>query len=118
MPTFKHKNFNAPDFKEEHNRLRKYRKNHQHLYNSQRWKRLRIKILNRTPYCQQCWRDKNQYVPANVVDHMIGHHGNERLMWDEANLQSMCKPCHDTKNGLTMNAKQRAKKERPKGEVL
>lgn len=33
---------------------------------------------------------------ANIVDHVIAHRGNERLFWDEKNLQSMNKKCHDS----------------------
>lgn len=30
-----------------------------------------------------------------VCDHVKPHRGDERLFWDEANLQTLCKPCHD-----------------------
>ena len=34
-------------------------------------------------------------MPASVVDHVTPHQGDQRLFWDEANHQSLCKPCHD-----------------------
>ncbi|MGN0150610.1 MAG: HNH endonuclease, partial [Clostridia bacterium] len=34
-----------------------------------------------------------------VVDHIVPHRGDERLMWDENNWQALCKPCHDNKTG-------------------
>jgi 5-methylcytosine-specific restriction protein A len=30
-----------------------------------------------------------------VVDHKTPHKGDPALMWDEANWQALCKPCHD-----------------------
>lgn len=32
---------------------------------------------------------------ATVVDHIKPHRGDESLFYDAANLQSLCKPCHD-----------------------
>lgn len=116
MPTLHHKPFRETNRKE-WDKQRPQRKSYPHFYNTKRWKNLRLRILNQTPYCQQCWRDKNQYVYANVVDHIIDHRGNERLMWDEANLQSMCKPCHDHKNGLTL-AQKRRNKTKPKERLI
>lgn len=119
MPTFNHKPFNPTETPDDYNKRRKYRKNYQHLYNSKRWKTLRFKQLTKIPYCQHCYRNKQQYVYASVADHITDHHGNERLMWDEGNLQSLCKPCHDRKNGLTLNAKRRKKRPNsPQREVL
>jgi len=37
------------------------------------------------------------YVKATVVDHIIPHRGDARLMWDESNYQALCKRCHDKK---------------------
>ena len=119
MPTFNHKHFNKEESQAHHNSQRKYRKAYNHIYNTSRWRRLRQKILQQIPYCQQCWRDKSQYVYANVVDHIADHHGDERLAWDEANLQSLCRRCHDRKNGYNLQAKLNARKpKKSKGEVL
>ena len=30
-----------------------------------------------------------------VADHRRPHRGDERLFWDDRNLQCLCKPCHD-----------------------
>ena len=35
-------------------------------------------------------------VPANVVDHVKPHKGNEVLFFNPLNLQSLCKSCHDS----------------------
>lgn len=34
---------------------------------------------------------------ATVVDHVIPHHGDEALFWDESNWQPLCKHHHDSK---------------------
>jgi len=34
-------------------------------------------------------------VAANVVDHIVAHHGDMERFKDRANLQSLCKACHD-----------------------
>ncbi len=35
--------------------------------------------------------------PATVVDHIKPHEGNPEMFWEEDNVQSLCKPCHDSK---------------------
>ncbi|WP_330547708.1 HNH endonuclease [Caminicella sporogenes] len=75
-----------------YNRKRKYKK----LYNSSSWQRLRKKVLTKHPLCVEC-EEKGRLTPATVVDHIVPHHGNEALFWDEDNLQSLCKSCHDRK---------------------
>ncbi len=33
---------------------------------------------------------------ATVVDHIKPHRGDQKLFWDTANWQALCKPCHDS----------------------
>lgn len=64
-------------------------------YGTARWQALRHKVFLRDTY--QCQRAECGSVTANpVCDHIKPHRGDERLFWDEANLQTLCKPCHDT----------------------
>jgi 5-methylcytosine-specific restriction enzyme A len=63
-------------------------------YKSRRWKKLRLKHLKKEPYCQ-CPHHKGKMVEGNVVDHIKPHKGDTRLFWDENNLQTLTKPCHD-----------------------
>lgn len=44
----------------------------------------------------ECER-RGHITPATVVDHIIPHEGNLELFWDENNIQSLCKSCHDRK---------------------
>ncbi|MNV39890.1 hypothetical protein D3C71_1314830 [compost metagenome] len=66
-------------------------------YKKARWQKLRMEVLKRDQFtCQMvgCGR-----IDANtsrlVADHKTPHRGDERLFWDEQNLQCLCKPCHD-----------------------
>jgi 5-methylcytosine-specific restriction endonuclease McrA len=61
-----------------------------------RWQKLRWSVLVRGLFtCRMCNRivaDTSQL----VADHKTPHRGDERLFWDEANLQCICKTCHDS----------------------
>lgn len=64
------------------------------LYKTSRWQRLRALQLKKYPCCALC--EKEGYVKgADTVDHVIPHKGDEELFWDDNNLQSLCKQCHD-----------------------
>lgn len=68
-------------------------------YNTTRWRALRMAILTRDrftcqwPGCGYMTADTSQL----VADHKQPHRGDEALFWDEGNLQTLCKPCHDRK---------------------
>ena len=64
-------------------------------YNS-KWRRLSKLYLKTHPLCCEC-RRQGKLTPATVVDHIGPHRGNQNLMWDESNWQSLCKRCHDRK---------------------
>lgn len=66
-----------------------------HLYNSKRWHRLRWHQLRREPLCKLC-QALGKVTAASVVDHRKPHKGDEALFFDESNLDSLCKPCHDS----------------------
>ncbi|MFL9933603.1 HNH endonuclease signature motif containing protein [Paraburkholderia sp. RL18-103-BIB-C] len=66
-----------------------------HLYNSPRWRRLRAAHLHEHPCCVMCLA-QGYDTTATVVDHRCPHHGNLRLFFDPSNLQSLCKPHHDS----------------------
>lgn len=67
-------------------------------YKTARWRALRLKVFLRDLYaCQRpgCGRIESD-TSKLVCDHITPHRGSERLFWDEANLQTLCKACHDT----------------------
>lgn len=69
---------------------------HQRMYNSARWKRMRKAQLTREPWCVDCLA-QGVYTVATDVDHIAAHRGDERLFYDANNLQSLCHSCHSRK---------------------
>ena len=65
-----------------------------HLYDTKRWKALRLLLLGREPTCRLC-RQRDRLTAACVVDHRQPHKGDVTLFYDESNLHSLCKTCHD-----------------------
>lgn len=57
---------------------------------------LRPNQLMREPWCRECAR-RGVRTKATVVDHVQPHRGDWARFTDRANLQSLCKPCHDRK---------------------
>ena len=57
---------------------------------------LRPNQLMHEPWCRECAR-RGVRTKATVVDHVQPHRGNWVRFTDRANLQSLCKPCHDRK---------------------
>jgi 5-methylcytosine-specific restriction endonuclease McrA len=60
-----------------------------------KWERAAASFLRRHPFCAECQR-RGRDVPAFVVDHIVPR-GEGGEMWDRANWQPLCNPCH---NGL------------------
>lgn len=71
----------------------------QHLYATQAWKRLRQATLVRDLFtCQRCGILLSGRPPAPhspVVNHRTAHKGDTTLFFDEANVEAVCKSCHD-----------------------
>lgn len=61
-----------------------------------RWRRARRLYLSRHPLCVECER-RGRLTPADTVDHVVPHKGDPVLLWDEANWQALCAPCHSRK---------------------
>ena len=66
-------------------------------YNTARWRALRLVVFARDLYT--CQRPGCGFTTADasqmVADHREPHRGDEQLFWDQGNLQTLCKPCHD-----------------------
>ena len=67
---------------------REQRPAHHKLYNTQRWRDLRIGYLIAHPFCEECGRI------ATIVHHMTPHNGDVDLFHDPNNLESLCPSCH------------------------
>ncbi len=65
----------------------------------ERWRKLRIQVLNAEPLCRICARE-GRTTGATVVDHIIPHKGNSELLYSRENLQPLCKRHHDIKTAL------------------
>lgn len=75
-------------------------------YSTARWRALRMHILIRDRFTCQ-WPDCGQVVGNTsqlVADHKEPHRGDQALFWDEGNLQTLCKPCHDRHKQRTERA--------------
>jgi 5-methylcytosine-specific restriction protein A len=67
------------------------------FYQRALWKRIRAVQLQLEPLCRLCRKD-GKLVAAEVVDHIIPFsNDDDPLAYDKANLQSLCKSCHNTK---------------------
>ena len=60
------------------------------LYSTPAWYKLRTAQLRDEPTCRMCGQR------ATVADHIKPHRGDLQLFHDPANLQSLCKRCHDS----------------------
>jgi len=61
-----------------------------------RWVKVRWRYLAEHPLCVLC-EHVGKLTPANVIDHVVPHKGDQGLFWNESNWQSLCKSCHDRK---------------------
>jgi 5-methylcytosine-specific restriction enzyme A len=66
---------------------------HQHLYGTRRWKRLRRLHRQSEPLCRFC-KERGINTPGEVVDHVIPHNGDVNLFYC-GQLQTLCRNCHD-----------------------
>jgi 5-methylcytosine-specific restriction protein A len=66
-----------------------------HLYETPRWRKMRATHLHEHPACVMCL-ERGWDTRATVVDHKQPHRGDTRLFFDPSNLQSLCKPHHDS----------------------
>jgi 5-methylcytosine-specific restriction enzyme A len=61
-----------------------------------KWRRLREAHLAENPFCVECLLAGKRRLGTDV-DHIIPHRGDELLMWDPHNLQTLCEPHHGRK---------------------
>lgn len=65
------------------------------LYNSKRWRTIRVRQLAREPWCRACLVEE-RYSPASDVDHIQAHRGDAAAFF-AGPFQSLCKSCHSRK---------------------
>lgn len=59
------------------------------LYNTRRWRKLRMEWLKDNPYCVFCGSTADL-----TVDHIERPKGNPHLFFSFYNLRTLCKTCH------------------------
>ena len=79
--------------KREHDRERRAAHPWRKLYNTARWKRLRLAQLAMQPLCEICLSKGDANV-ATVCDHIEPHRGDVAKFW-AGPFQSLCSSCHD-----------------------
>lgn len=87
------------------------------LYDTARWGRLRERQLRLHPLCRYC-KERGKVTAATVCDHIKRHKGDTRLFFDFANLQSLCKQCHDSTKARAELAEERGEGSDETGEPL
>jgi len=63
---------------------------------STRWDALSKRYRKAYPLCAMC-RKEGRISAAMVVDHIIPHKGDQSLLFDPSNLQSLCLNCHNAR---------------------
>lgn len=63
-------------------------------YSLKKWKLRRLAQLHRVPHCEPCKREGRSR-PASIANHKKPHRGDPLLFW-HGELESVCKPCHDS----------------------
>lgn len=70
------------------------------FYNSTRWRKKRLEIMeNYNGLCQLC-AAKGETVPANVVDHIKELKDFPELSLENSNLVPLCHRCHNDKKKI------------------
>ena len=76
------------------------------IRSSARWRRVRRLVLGKHPLCTDPWgvhAEDGIPVLAQEVDHIVELIKAPERAFDEANLQPLCSPCHNTKSATERN---------------
>lgn len=65
-----------------------------HWYWTTAWRSRAKAQIQAEPLCRMCMA-RGQVTAARVADHIVPHRGDSELFWN-GDLQSLCKPCHDS----------------------
>lgn len=79
------------------------RKERQKIYNTDRWRKLRLNYLSQHPLCEECLK-RGIIKSAQDIHHVISFMTTddmcerEKLAFDSSNLQALCRDCHCEKH--------------------
>ena len=77
---------------------------HRRLMGTQRWKRLRLQILERDGRrCTECGGARELQ-----AHHVIPRETRPDLVFDESNIRTVCRPCHEAKHRPKISAERLA----------
>lgn len=67
------------------------------IYNNRKWRKFSKNYKEKNPFCVKC-KEKGLIVASEVTDHIerVNTGGD---VYDESNLQALCKSCHNSKSG-------------------
>ena len=72
----------------------------QKVYNTKRWKELRLYMVMKYPLCQDCLK-AGRITPTEEIHHIkspfrkgLTPDEKDRLAYDETNLVALCRECH------------------------
>lgn len=82
-----------------------------------KWQKARNAFLGENPLCVMC-ESEGRLTPAQVVDHITPHRGDELLFWDRENWQPLCKIHHDSDKQMWEKSKAKLTKFTPDGKVV
>lgn len=66
------------------------------LYGSKKWENTSIAWRKKHPLCAVCEKE-GRVTPASEVDHVEPHRGDSVKFFDNNNIQSICRECHQEK---------------------
>lgn len=75
------------------------RRERMEIYNTARWRELRLVKLSRNPLCEMCLKE-GRITPTEDIHHIVSfmtvydYQQRLRLAFDFNNLMSLCKQCH------------------------
>ncbi|MDL2243914.1 HNH endonuclease [Parabacteroides sp. OttesenSCG-928-J18] len=96
--------------REEHNKKFGNKKGwiHKNVYNTSKWRKLRLQKLQEQPLCEVC--KKNDIIKLATQVHHIKEistgYSDEKMLelaFDYTNLESICKDCHKEKHNKEIN---------------
>lgn len=61
-----------------------------------KWSKAAKGFLKKNPLCVMCL-EEGHTCAATEVDHIVPHHGDQKLFWDKSNWQGLCKSHHSQK---------------------
>lgn len=94
------------------NRRAKYaiKKNwiHKNVYNTYRWRKLRLYYLSEHPLCEQCLKNGIKKLAEHVhhCEEISTGNSNEQMIqlaFDINNLEALCKECHQNEHNKQIN---------------